>query len=309
MRRITAAVTIGLVAAMAPSAASAHDGLHAGPWNLEPLLLPTLLLAAIVYGRGVEALWRSAGPGRGIASWQVGAFAGGLALLGIALLSPLEHRAGESLAAHMVQHMLLMQIAAPLLVLGAPLLAVTWALPPRARRPFGRLSRIARPRPSLALATALVGLHAALLLLWHLPAAYDAAVASRWLHDLQHASFFLPALLFWSVALPLPGQHRHRRLAGLAMIFGVMLASTGLGALMAVSPSAWYASYALQDQQLAGALMWVVGGSLYAAVAAWLFLSWLATGRRGDASKGRAPRPTPAISGRSERRRLWSNEA
>jgi putative membrane protein len=177
------------------------------------------------------------------------------------------------------------------------MLAATWALPGTARRTLSRwLRRPAAAARGLLHPVVVVGAHAWLVLFWHVPAAYDRALASTWLHALEHASFLLPALAFWSLVLPLPGRARHPYPAAIAMIFFVMLVTTGLGALMTLSPQPWYASYEdgalwgysrIEDQQLAGALMWVVGGFIYAGVAAWLFISWLAIGRRRDAAATR----------------------
>jgi putative membrane protein len=107
-------------------------------WNWEPVILLVLPGSAVLYGLGVRWLWASAGAGRGLTFWQPAAFAGGWLALLVALISPLDILSVLLFSAHMVQHELLMLIAAPLLVLGRPQVAWLWGLP----RAWGRgLSR------------------------------------------------------------------------------------------------------------------------------------------------------------------------
>jgi putative membrane protein len=125
--------------AHAPPAATPTDPLWR--WNLEPWLLWLLLLAACLYAAGLLRLWRQAGVNRGLGRWQAAAFAGGWLGVVAALVSPLDSFGAHLFSAHMVQHELLMIVAAPLLVLGRPLAAWTWALSPRYRRTASRIIR------------------------------------------------------------------------------------------------------------------------------------------------------------------------
>ncbi len=133
--------------------------------------------------------------------WRLAAYLAGLAAIGLALLSPVETLASVSVTAHMVEHELLTMAAAPLVLLGNPLPVVPWALPrPLRRGVAGLLSRKAAGRCGLA---ALTRMPVAWLLFmgvvwgWHLPAAYAAGPRHDGLHDLQHLSFFVAAVLFW----------------------------------------------------------------------------------------------------------------
>jgi cytochrome c oxidase assembly factor CtaG len=172
-------------------------------------------------------------------------------------------------------------VAAPLLALSRPLEAWSWALPDGARRVLAPLAaawqRLSAPMVAWAV-------HAAALWVWHIPVLFGAALASIGLHVLQHACFFFSALLFWRAVFP-RGVHDAGG-AAIALVFTTMLHSSALGLLLTFAPGPWYAGYmaegpapfgldALEDQQLGGLVMWVVGGFAYvvaglAVVAAWL---------------------------------------
>src|SRR4051794_15444291 len=125
-------------------AALAHPGQPPAPhdlwsaWSLDPLVVVGLVLGAALYARGVRLLWRSAGVGHGVRGWQVAANAAGILSLVVALVSPLDALGQALFAAHMAQHLVLIVVSAPLLVLGAPLLPLLWALPLGWRREIGR---------------------------------------------------------------------------------------------------------------------------------------------------------------------------
>jgi putative membrane protein len=196
-----------------------------------------------LYALGVSRLWRRAGVGRGIGLADVACVAAGFAALAFALLSPLHHLADERLWAHMVQHEILMVVAAPLFVVARPLGALAWVLPVRLPRWLSD--------PWIAFA-----LHAAAIWLWHIPGVFELSVKNAAAHFGQHASFFVTALMFWHGAFTRTG-------AGVASLFATMLHTGALGALMALSARPWYAGYGLEDQQLAGLVMWVPAGLAY----------------------------------------------
>jgi putative membrane protein len=216
-------------------------------------IVPILGLAALLYLLGLKRLWRRAGTGRGIRTWEAASFGAGWLVLALALLSDLHHLAERHVWAHMVQHELLMVLAAPLIALGRPLEAASWVVP------FRLPKMLADPLFAWAL-------HAAAVWAWHVPAAFEAAVHDPWLHFAQHASFFLPAAMFWWTVLA-PGS---RPLPALLSLFGTMVHTGLLGALMTFSASPWYAGYALEDQQLAGLVMWVPAGIAYPLAALFL---------------------------------------
>ena len=210
---------------------------------MHELTISLVAAAALIYVSGVVRLWRRAGARRGIDAWAVSWFALGLAIMALALLSPLHHLSGERLWAHMVQHELLMVVAAPLFVASRPLGALAWVAPIRVPRWLSD--------PTWAFV-----LHAAAIWLWHIPGVFGASVKNEALHFAQHASFFVTALMFWESALRRAGP-------GVASLFATMMHTGLLGALMALSSRPWYAGYTLDDQQLAGLVMWVPAGLAY----------------------------------------------
>jgi putative membrane protein len=272
--------------AACPTVASAHGVRFDDALGPDPLLWGLIAVAAIAYGRGVSNVWREAGRGRGIDSRAAMAFASGLALLAL-VLSPLaEPSTRESFAAHMVQHELLMLVAAPLLVFGRPLATFAWALPAPLRGKVAK--RFAAPalRAVWRVVTSVGGattLQLGLLFGWHVPGAFDAAVAGPWLHALQHATFLASALAFWW-ALAAPSA-RARPGVVLAALFVTMIVTGALGALLTFAQHPLYRSYAdrpdaLADQQLGGLVMWIPGGSAYLFAALWLAARWLVQPQR-----------------------------
>ena len=260
----------------------------------------------IVYAVGVVRLWRSAGYGRGVRPFEALAFGSGWLALAIALSPPLDEWSERWLAAHMVQHELLMVVAAPLIAVGAPLVAMLWALPcacSGTRSSDGPADADARcladDRPRRPSAFLLYGLA---LWIWHMPALYDAALEHEAVHVVQHLCFFGTAALFWWGIV----HGRQGRLGyGAAVVYLFVTAVHGgvLGALLTVSPRVWYAPYLahhpagltpLEDQQLAGLLMWIPAGLAFVAGALFLFAGVAATVRPACHVFNRRPlvRPT-----------------
>jgi len=221
----------------------------ARPAAVHALTVALLAAAAVLYAVGVARLWRKAGVGRGIGHVSVLLFGLGWLTLAGSLLSPLHHAAERLLWAHMVQHELLMVVAAPLLVAGRPMEAFAWACRLRVRIPED---------PWLAWS-----LHAAVVWIWHAPGIFEAAARDEGLHFLQHATFLGTALLFWWTVL----GRGTRSLAPMLSLFTTMLHTGALGALMTFAAGPWYAGYALDDQQLAGLVMWIPAGIAYPAAA------------------------------------------
>jgi putative membrane protein len=215
----------------------------------------------------------------------------------VALISSLAGSSGELQSAHMIQHMLIMMVAAPLFILGAPALVMLWALPRRSRHEVGRwLGRLGSWRPPWYLLwqpVLLCVLFALALWVWHLPALYEAALRSRPVHEVQHVSFFVVSALFWRVLLDPLSRLRMNVGAGVLYLFLTSLHATFLGVFMALSPRVWYGDYVprtsvwkltpLEDQQLAGLIMWMPACMLYALVAAVMFAVWV---QRGDRDAG-----------------------
>lgn len=254
-------------------------------WSPEPGPLVGLLLAAMVYLKGVRSLWRAAGAGRGISRGAAACFLGGWLLLALALCSPLDGLSEALFAGHMIQHLLLMTVAPPLLVLGRPLLAASWAFPRLSRRVSARVNLSPSGEKAWIWAIGVFVFHALTTWAWHLPALYLRALASGPVHAAEHASFLASALLLWWVALA-PGAARRARVGiGLLLVAGTALQTGALGALLTLAPSVWYPGQGvmaarwgltpLEDQQLAGLIMWVPGGLLYVVAVALLFVRWM----------------------------------
>ncbi len=216
-------------------------------------------------------------------------FAAGWISLAFALVSPL-HRLGDVLfSAHMLQHELLLLIAAPLFAAAHPGVTLLYALPHSIRQPFGAtIAKIERQPPfSLVLSPIAAFLfHAAALWLWHIPSLYQATLRSDLVHAAQHLSFFLSGVVFWS-ALYGAGRSTMSYGQGVIYVFGTAAHCSALGALLTFSTVLWYPIYTnrtalwhltpLQDQQLGGLLMWVPSGVVFIIVGVWLFFCWLAT--------------------------------
>jgi cytochrome c oxidase subunit 2 len=273
------------------------------PPTFEPALLFVLAPAFLLYAAGVGRAWRVAGIGRGIGVGRAVAGVLGLVALTAALASPLEPLAGILFSAHMAQHLLLVLVAAPLLVVGVPLLALLWLLPPAARRAMvaaWRRGTARRAWHDISHPVVAWGLFVALLWGWHLPAAYEAAVSNVPLHALEHASLLAGAALFWWSLLQPLGRRRLSRFAAPLSLFAAAAQGGLLGAMITLAPEPWYSHYlriaetagfsALADQQLAGLLMWVPPGALYLGVACWMLYRSLAS---ADARAAR-PRAGPS---------------
>jgi putative membrane protein len=278
--------SLGLVALLHPAAAAA--GPHAASaWSPQlTIVIPVMSIAAL-YAIGVVRLWAAAGRGAGIRRWQVASFAAGCAAIVAALVSPVDAMSAELSSAHMVQHELLMIVAAPLLVAALPAVAMLCALPARTRM---AVVRALHRRWLVRLWTAMTApavvwlLHAVALWAWHIPRLYEWALRNEAVHAAEHASFFGTAALFWwGIAGGRYGQRRYG--AAVVYVFATALHTGLLGAALTVSPSVWYSFYEattpawgltpLEDQQIAGLIMWVPAGLVFTAVGLLFFAAWV----------------------------------
>jgi cytochrome c oxidase assembly factor CtaG len=239
-------------------------------WSAPPGVNLALILASVIYLRGWLRLHRDFP--KLISAGRLAAFLAGIISMWIAVGSPLEAFDELSLSVHMVQHLLLMAIAPPLILLGAPALPLLQGLPQSIARSvvgpilrwgwvkrFGRL--ITNPAICwLAATIALIG--------WHIPAVFELALRWQWLHKLEHASFFAAGILFWwPVVQPWPSTARWPRWSIPLYLFFVTLPCDALSAFLAFCDRVVYSSYLsaprlsnvspLQDQECAAALMWV----------------------------------------------------
>ena len=223
--------------------------------------------------------------------WRAALFLLSLLAILAALASPIDGLALQLFSVHMVQHMLLLTVAPPLLLLGAPVRPLLRGLPAALRRTviraiarntaFRALVHLAR-RPLVAGALYVGGLYA-----WHVPALYDAAVEDGTVHVLEHTWFLVTALLFWSVVIdPAPFRATLPYAARIPFLLLVGAAqNTILGGLLAFSDRPFYAPYlrttsafgldAAADQRLGGAIMWVPGDLIFLVAASASFFLWL----------------------------------
>ncbi|MBV9211718.1 MAG: cytochrome c oxidase assembly protein [Acidobacteria bacterium] len=274
-----------------------HEGkphtLHelARAWSWEPVVLVCLALSAGFYFYGVRRLWREAASGRGIRVWEASCYACGWLALFVALVSPLHSWGRVLFSAHMTQHEVLMLIAAPLIVLGRPVIPFLWALPLKWARTVGGWGK-ASPVQVIwrALTNPLVAwmIHAVALWVWHIPSLFQATLESELVHTLQHLSFFLSALLFWWAVIHGRGVLGYG--AGVLYMFTTSIHSGLLGALITFANNIWYPAYAkttaswgltpLEDQQLGGLIMWIPAGLVYIIAGLALFAGWLRESER-----------------------------
>jgi putative membrane protein len=280
------------------SFASAHDGKPHSladlpyTWGLDPLVIVSLALTGWLYLRGVRKLWRETATGKGIRRWEAWAYSAGWLTLFVALVSPLHPLGSVLFSAHMTQHELLMLVAAPLLVLGRPVVAFLWAVPLGwARRVGGWGKAVWFERPWRAATNPLAAwaIHAAALWVWHVPALFQATLENDLVHTLQHIFFLGSALLFWWALI-----HGPRGVMGygtaLLYLFTTSMHSGVLGALITFAGSVLYPAYnettaswgltALEDQQLGGLIMWVPAGLVYIIAGLALCAGWMRESER-----------------------------
>jgi putative membrane protein len=257
-----------------------------GSWSLDPVLVVMVVAAACGYALGLRRLW-AGGRGRGVPPRRAVSFFAGLAALVMALMSPLEGLAVQLFSFHMIQHLVLILIVAPLLVYGAPVLVITLALPRTTRKGLRALERsrsMVLLKSVLFHSTIAGALFAVALWSWHLPSLYQSAVADdRW-HVLEHSSFVGGSLLFWMHVI---GRKRYRLDFGPAilLVFVSGLQSAALSVVLIFAGRALYPIHApgarawgltpLEDQQLAGAIMWTPVGLVFLVTIVVLLARWL----------------------------------
>src|SRR6185369_14214215 len=255
-----------------------HD--LAAAWSLEPLVVISLTISALLFVVGFRRQ-------RSIRKWEALCFAGGWLALFVALVSPLHAWGSVLFSAHMSQHEILMLVAAPLLVLGRPLITFLWALPLNWSRRIGNLGKfgpINRVWHALTIPLVAWLVHAIALWIWHIPALFEAVLHNEAVHMAQHLSFLLSALLFWWALIHGP-QGVMGYGAAVLYLFTTSIHSGVLGALLTIAGSVWYPSYVglttswgltpLEDQQLGGLIMWIPASLVYVIAGLALFAGWL----------------------------------
>lgn len=254
-------------------------------WDLRLPLVLGLIAATWIYVRGRRAAkWRSDGD-----IFRTSCFAGALLAIGIALVSPLNALSEALASAHMVQHVLLVLVAAPLLTLSTPSATLLRGTPSPLHKVLGpwrgRLGQMWRRLPMVRNVATLWLLHTGTLWFWHAALPYEMALNNEIVHITEHVTFFVTALLFWHIVIGVRSTERVQRGLGAMLVFAMALQSGFLSLLLTFAPSPWYSTYAvttrawglepLADQQLAGVIMWIPAGLVYLGVALALFVSWI----------------------------------
>ncbi len=274
----------------------------------EPWVLATVAVSAVWYWRGTRrpSLRQVGAPRHRAIPWRGVSFAAGLATVVVALDSPVERLADDWFWAHMLQHVLLMMVAAPLLVLGAPWMPFWRPLPLRFRR---RLARAVVKSPRLAwlrrvarfLATPVAAwvLFNVDLGLWHVPALYDLTLRNTGVHYAEHLSFVLLGLLFWAQVVESSPFHPSLTSFGRAIYAtAASAASWVLALVLALATSPFYPAQtaghrglsALSDQQLAAGVMLGPGSIPYALVVFYWLYAWLNTDHPAERRRQRLTR-------------------
>jgi putative membrane protein len=245
-------------------------------WDIPWIVTSALALSTLVYVRGWANI-RSTRPAQ-FSVGRLAAFLAGIVALFVAVASPLDTFSESLLFMHMAQHFVLMSIAPPLIVLGAPVVPMLRGLPrwmirrllrrlfvSRALPAAGRF--LTRPRVAwIAMNAAYIG--------WHIPRAYEFALASENCHNFEHACFFFTNLIFWwAIIRPWPSRPLQSRWVLIPYLVLADMVNTGVSAFLCFAGRLLYPSYdaiprpfglsALNDQAAAGAFMWVIGSMIY----------------------------------------------
>jgi cytochrome c oxidase assembly factor CtaG len=260
-------------------------------WNFEPVVVVPVLMTATLYVRG----WRIASrrmPDRFDRRHLVAMTAGLFTIL-LALASPLDALSARLLLAHMAQHLLLMVVAPPLLWMSEPVVPLLLALAPPVRRTV--VGALARPEVRLlshVLTDPLVSwvVFVVAFWTWHVPALYELALRSDFWHHVEHACFFVTAGLFWRpVILPWPARSAWPRWAMIPYLALADLQNSALAAILTFSDRVIYPAYGalppmsglstLEDQAIAGVIMWVPGSLAFLLPVLWLVATTLTAPR------------------------------
>jgi cytochrome c oxidase assembly factor CtaG len=273
-------------------------------WDWRPDVILILVVAGALYVTGWVRLRRravrSVRPGsrwQAHAVWRPISYVAGLVFVGLALMSPLDVLSSQLFSMHMIQHLLLIMIAPPLLLLANPMPFILWGLPGKWRLKIGRgLSRLLNGKstfrhylrkattPGIVWMVWLVSIVG-----WHDPNAYNAALVSDLVHDVEHLTFFFGGMLYWwHVVGAGPRIHKQFGLIGrIAFALSAVPPNMLTGAVIAFAQEPIYTYYnnvprlmglsVMEDQQLGGVIMWVPGSMMYI-IAALVLISRLLQG-------------------------------
>ena len=239
---------------------------------MDPLPLVVCGAAVVLYALGRRGKVRV---------WREVSFYSGVALAFVVLERPFDYWADTWLSVHMSQHIVLMTVVPPLVVLGRPWPRMWLPFPLSARRAVGgtlaRSPSFRRHAGFLMLPWVALAVQSGMVALWHVPQLYDAAAHNEWIHVLEHVCFFVPALVFWGGLLDAPPvrariDHLHRA----TWFAAAMIPSWILAIMFAFASAPVYTAYpSMTDQQLAAGVMWVPGSLTYFVAAFAAFYRWL----------------------------------
>ena len=279
------AVACGLAAVVAPSAALAHDGryaesgdfLHAlGVWSVDAPGLALVLIVGGLYGWGYYRLRRDS-PNFHFPRWHGWCFFAGWVFMLLGLVSPIDTYSDDLFWVHMVQHVFITMLVAPLMLLGAPATLALRSASPRIRTsylvPFlnSRLVRVLTWPPAAII------IYIASVWSWHWPDAYDAAIASEAVHFVEHGVFLFGAVLLWWMVIGVDATRlRPHHVWRCALLVLAIMQNIGLGVILINVGDAVYDTYAtaaavrewgptaLIDQRIGAGIMWVPGSMMFA---------------------------------------------
>ena len=279
------AVACGLAAVVAPSAALAHDGryaesgdfLHAlGVWSVDAPGLALVLIVGGLYGWGYYRLRRDS-PNFHFPRWHGWCFFAGWVFMLLGLVSPIDTYSDDLFWVHMVQHVFITMLVAPLMLLGAPATLALRSASPRIRTsylvPFlnSRLVRVLTWPPAAII------IYIASVWSWHWPDAYDAAIASEAVHFVEHGVFLFGAVLLWWMVIGVDATRlRPHHVWRCALLVLAIMQNIGLGVILINVGDAIYDTYAtaaavrewgptaLIDQRIGAGIMWVPGSMMFA---------------------------------------------
>ena len=245
-------------------------------WRLDITL--SLLIVAILYTTGWWRLRQRSRNPRLASIKRLASYWGGLVILAIALMSPIDLLGSQLFFLHMIQHLLTIMLAAPLLLLGTPFPFLLWGLPKPLRQMVGRqFARAAVTRNLLYSVTQVSFVWLAFIVIyagWHDPNLYGLALRRDWVHDIQHLTFFTAAMLFWWHVIGTAPRLHHTPIWGrIALLISVVPVNMAIGIAIATADEAIYPYYTsvpriwgftvIEDQTLAGVIMWIPGSMMF----------------------------------------------
>jgi cytochrome c oxidase assembly factor CtaG/cytochrome c2 len=295
------------VLTLLPAPAFAHQGAHHGlPWSWDPEVLALLAIAGAWYGLGLLTLSQRHRRHHVVSGTRIAFLLAGLATLFLALESPLDALSDQLFSAHMTQHLVLILVAPPLFILSRSTPVLLWAMPADVRRATlsswrqGWLGAVGRILFNPLLVWIAFG---GGFIFWHIPGPYRWAVEERAVHALEHLWFFLSSLAFWTIVLE-RGVRRLDYASTLLFLVGTAILSGLPGALLLFAARPFYGAGAaaahwgltpLEDQQLAGVIMWVPMGFAYVAAGVWVFVRWMEAMDRKRPTRLRASPALPIL--------------